>query len=140
MTVGLLRSPVPAPREQRVILACVAGNHHMLGLRMVSDAFQLDGWEVDFLGANVPTPDLVRHAAEHPAQLIGLSVSFPQQLHQVRLAIAALETRLGKQRPPVIIGGLAINRFGDMAAALGAEASASTASEALRRAASTVAP
>ena len=64
MTMGLLRSPPPAPIDRRVLLACVAGNHHAVGLRMVADAFQLAGWDVQYLGANVPTAALVRQAAE----------------------------------------------------------------------------
>ena len=55
MTMGLLRSPPPAAIDRRVLLACVAGNHHAVGLRMVADAFQLAGWDVQYLGADVPT-------------------------------------------------------------------------------------
>lgn len=50
MTVGLLQSPAPAPLDKRVLLACVEGNSHTVGLRMVADAFQLAGWDVQYLG------------------------------------------------------------------------------------------
>ncbi|MBL0168040.1 MAG: cobalamin-dependent protein [Propionivibrio sp.] len=121
MTVGLLQSPAPSPIDKRVLLACVEGNNHAVGLRMVADAFLLAGWDVQYLGANVPTCALVTHAAEWKPDLVGLSVSFAQQLPAVRAVIAALIERLGDARPAVMIGGLAINRFDRLAAMVGAD-------------------
>ena len=121
MTVGLLRSEPPPRIGKRVLLACVEGNHHAIGLRMVSDGFQLAGWDVQFLGANMPTAALVRQVGESRPDLVGLSVSFPQQLRVVKEVTARLDQDLGGGRPPVIIGGLAINRFTQLAGAVGAD-------------------
>ena len=123
MTWGLLQSPPPASIGKRVLLACVEGNNHALGLRMVADAFQLAGWDLQYLGANVPTAALIKQASEWKPDLVGLSVSFPQQLKVVKEVIGQMKEKPGEQRPPVIIGGLAINRFNQLANALGADAS-----------------
>jgi MerR family transcriptional regulator, light-induced transcriptional regulator len=131
MTAGLLRSPPPAMIGKRVLLACVEGNHHAIGLRMVSDAFQLAGWDVQYLGANVPTPALVGQAAEWKPDLVGLSVSFVQQLRVVKDVIARLGERLGSIRPAIIIGGLAINRFNQLAGMVGADAHSANAQAAV---------
>ncbi|MCW5944125.1 MAG: metalloregulator ArsR/SmtB family transcription factor [Fimbriimonadaceae bacterium] len=40
--------------ERLALLGCSAGNLHTLGLRMLSDYLASEGWEVRFLGANVP--------------------------------------------------------------------------------------
>lgn len=111
MTVGLLRSAPPAPINRRALLACVEGNEHVVGLRMVADAFQMAGWDVQYLGANVPTTALVKQALEWRPHLVGLSVSFAQQMPAVKAAITQLGERLADARPAVMIGGLAINRF-----------------------------
>jgi methanogenic corrinoid protein MtbC1 len=121
MTVGLLRSPPPETVGKRVLLACVAGNEHAVGLRMVADAFQLAGWDAHYLGANAPTLAIVRHAEEWKPDLIGLSVSFAQQLRSANQVIRQLGERLGSSRPAVIIGGLAINRFDRLAEMVGAD-------------------
>ena len=121
MTGGLLRSPPPPMIGKRVLLACVEGNSHAIGLRMVSDGFQLAGWDVQFLGANMPTVALVGQAVEWRPDLVGLSVSFPQQLRVVKEVISRLDIVLGDARPPVIIGGLAVNRFAQLAGAIGAD-------------------
>jgi MerR family transcriptional regulator, light-induced transcriptional regulator len=122
MTVGLLRSPPPVPIGKRALLACVEGNSHTVGLRMVADAMELAGWDVQYLGANVPTAALTRQASEWHVDLVGLSVSFPQQLPVVKDVIANLTDKLGVARPAVIIGGLAINRFNRLADMVGADA------------------
>jgi MerR family transcriptional regulator, light-induced transcriptional regulator len=122
MTVGLLRSPPPPAIGKRVLLACVAGNEHAIGLRMVADAFQLAGWDVQYLGANVPTSAIIRQATEWKVDLVGLSVCLAQQLHAAKEAIAELAQRFGAAGPAAIIGGLAINRFNKLAEMAGARA------------------
>ncbi len=138
MTMGLLRSPPPALISKRILLACVSGNDHAVGLRMVADAFLLGGWDVQYLGANVPTPALVAQAVEWKPDLVGLSVSFPQQLPVVKAIIAQLGARFGSARPAVIIGGLAINRFNRLAEMVGADACMANAQAALASANSMV--
>lgn len=134
MTAGLLRAIPSALTEQRVLLACVEGNNHALGLRMVSDAFLLAGWDVQYLGANVPTRALVQQAVEWQPNLVGLSVSFPQQLPVVKQVIAQLAGSFDHRHPPVIIGGLAINRFTRLADMVGADAFSLNARTALETA------
>ena len=121
MTIALLRAPPPAPINKRVILACVEGNHHSIGLRMVADAFLLGGWEVQYLGASVPTRSLVQQIEDWNPDLVGLSVCFPQQLTVVKKVIAAMADRFGPARPAVMVGGLVINRLNQLADVVGAD-------------------
>jgi methanogenic corrinoid protein MtbC1 len=122
MTAGLLRSIPQSSIGKRVLLACIEGNNHAVGLRMVADAFQLDGWEVQYLGANVPTSALVRQIVEWHPDLTGLSVSFAHQLQTVKQVIVQLHERLGDDRPVTIVGGLAINQYNQLAEMVGADA------------------
>jgi methanogenic corrinoid protein MtbC1 len=98
---------------------------------MVADAFQLGGWEVQYLGANVPTAAVIQHVGHYACDLLGLSVSFAQELHVVREIIAGLALAQGDARPPVIVGGLAINQFGRLAGELGADGWSRDASSAV---------
>jgi methanogenic corrinoid protein MtbC1 len=127
MTGGLLRSSPPAMTSRKVLLACVEGNNHAIGLNMVSDAFQLDGWDVLYLGANMPTSDLVEQIVGSAPDLVGLSVSFPAHLCAVRTVVDLLDSRLGALRPRVIVGGLAANQFGAPTAGAHADAFIATA-------------
>ena len=135
LTVSLLRSTPPAPINKSVLLSCVAGNHHTIGLRMVADSFQLAGWEVQYLGADVPTASLIQQIGKWSPDLVGLSLSFAQHLPVVRDIISQLSARFGSSRPSVIIGGLATNRFDALADVVGADAHACDAQTAVRAAA-----
>ncbi len=122
MTVGLLHLPPPPLKETRVLLACVEWNHHAVGLRMVADAFLLSGWDVQFLGPNVPPASLIGQVAEWKPHLVGLSIAFAHQMPVVKTVISGLQKRFGDARPAVMIGGLAINKFAPLAGVLGADA------------------
>ena len=112
----------PQPRVNRkAVLACVEGNHHALGLQMVADAFELQGWEVRNIGANTPTSALVRFIRENDPHLVGLSAAMPHHLSAAKGAIARLHAELGEACPPLMLGGFAINQFEPLSTMLGAD-------------------
>ena len=74
MMQALAHALVKEPNGRTAVLACVEGNQHSIGLQMVADALHLSGWRVQYLGANVPTVDLLRHIGLLRPDLVGLSV------------------------------------------------------------------
>jgi methanogenic corrinoid protein MtbC1 len=131
MTVAFMRSSPVAPIGKQVLLACVEGNNHALGLRMVADAFHFGGWDTQYLGANMPTSAIVQQVEQCKPDLVALSVAFPQQLQTVKRLMQALDERFGNARPAVIVGGLAINRFNTIANSLGADVLGADAEDAV---------
>jgi methanogenic corrinoid protein MtbC1 len=127
MSRAMLGAAIPPSNGARVLLACVEGNHHSVGLQMVADAFQLAGWDVQYLGANTPTSALLDQTVAFRPALLGLSISFAQQLRSVKDIVSRLEAAHGADRPRVVIGGRAINRFPAIAMHLGADAYAADA-------------
>jgi len=96
------------PNGRHAVFACVPGNQHSLGLRILSDIFETTGWEATYLGADVPLPDLIRLLDAQRPQLLALSLSLPAQLAVTRDAIARIRSELGEQQCPEIwVGGLA---------------------------------
>ncbi len=120
-----------ASNGRRVLLACVAGNQHAVGLRIVGDAFEASGWDVRYLGTDVPTAALLAEARRYAPDLIALSVSMPYQLDSVRSAMTALRESLGDSMPAVMIGGLAINGFPSVTRELGTSLTAANAASAV---------
>lgn len=119
MTVGLQKAQAWEMIDLHVLLACVEGNHHALGLQMVADAFLIAGWQVQFLGGNVPSASLLQQADKWKPDVIGLSVSLRQQIPVAKTVISRLGQHFGKNRPAVMIGGLAFQRFHSLAGLLG---------------------
>lgn len=119
---------------KQVVCACVEGNHHAVGLRIVADAFEINGWEVIFLGPDVSTRDLVSLIEKSQPDLVCLSLSMPDHLSSARSVIQQLHKSLGDQSPAIMIGGLAINAFPNLSVYLGADLSASDATGAVNNA------
>lgn len=95
------------PIGKTAMFACVEGNHHSLGSRMLSDAFETTGWKVFYLGANLPTRDLVREVDTKHPELLALSVSLPSHIDTARLTIESLHAEMGNNCPEIWVGGLA---------------------------------
>jgi len=81
----LLPRSLPAPRRGRaVVVACIGGDLHEVGARMVADFFTMAGWDAYFCGANTPHEGVVRSAAERAAQVLAVSASMGCHLHSVQ--------------------------------------------------------
>jgi len=107
LTNAYARASSAPQHGRRAVFAAVAGNTHVVGLRMLSDAFELAGWDVKHLGADLPTDDLVRHVAAFPSDLLALTATLPQHVEPVRDAIARIRHDLGDDAPTIMVGGQA---------------------------------
>jgi methanogenic corrinoid protein MtbC1 len=112
----------PAARREphlgRVAVACVDGEWHALPARLLSEVLRLRGWQVDFLGAQVPTPHLVAHLHQRGPDALALSSSIPTRLPTAHATITACQAT----GMPVIAGGAAFGFDGRYARLLGADA------------------
>jgi methanogenic corrinoid protein MtbC1 len=112
----------PSGPEQTVVVACAEEEWHVLPARMFAEQLRAAGWDVVFLGASTPAEHLQRFvAAEQPAA-VAVSCTVPLYLHGARRAIAAGHAA----GVPVLAGGAAFGAAPDRAAAIGADAWAST--------------
>ena len=114
-----------------LIAACVDAERHAVGLRMLCDLLELEGWTSLYLGASVPTRDLVRMVGERRPQAVALSVSLPPHLLPTQAAISDVRA-LGSPQPVVVLGGRAIHDAA-LAERLGADFTARDAGEAVDR-------
>jgi methanogenic corrinoid protein MtbC1 len=120
----------PPPVGRRVVLASTDGEMHVVGLRMIGDFLEADGWEVYFLGAATPGPALQALVDETRPDAVGLSTTLTTHLAAAREAIAALRAR--PDPPFIFVGGNAYRDDLDLAGSLGADASAADAGAASR--------
>jgi diguanylate cyclase (GGDEF)-like protein len=102
------RLSVARPRSrERVLLAAVERQHHVLGLRMIADVMEGAGFDVLYLGADVPVDALRRFAAEHQPAITGLGFALSvgvgilaESIHAVQQACPATRIMLGGRAVP----------------------------------------
>jgi MerR family transcriptional regulator, light-induced transcriptional regulator len=94
--------------EGRVMLGCVEGERHALGLRMLADLFREQGWHVMYLGADVPSDDWVRLVISHQPNAVAISAADTRRVPGVKALIHDLRAALPDLL--VVVGGAAFSR------------------------------
>lgn len=98
----------------RILVACVEGEEHFIGARMMADLCSANGWSVDFLGPNMPTDDLLDMTKRRGPSLVALSVTMEQGTDHVRRLLEAF-ARLS-EIPKVLLGGQAFRNMRSLVA------------------------
>jgi diguanylate cyclase (GGDEF)-like protein len=75
----------------RVLLAAVEGEQHALGLRMAADVIELAGYETIYLGADVPTADLLQVVTARAPDLVALAATMPDSATALDRAITGIQ-------------------------------------------------
>jgi MerR family transcriptional regulator, light-induced transcriptional regulator len=89
---------------QRILVSCVEAEQHCIGARMVADLLLIEGWSVDFLGADVPTSALLETIRFRQPQLVALSVRTSTGLEHASRVL----DELSMDGPKILLGGQAI--------------------------------
>jgi methanogenic corrinoid protein MtbC1 len=116
---------------RRMVTACVGGELHEIGARMVADFFEMDGWDTYFLGANMPMESVLRTLVEREADLLAISATMTFHIDKVSSLIAELRRAGLDRRLKVLVGGYPFNIAPDLWQAVGADGCAHDAAEAL---------
>lgn len=92
---------------KKAIIACIDKEFHDLGAKIISDFFEINGWNTYYLGANMPIHDFLKMVEEKQPQIIGLSFNFYMNLTRLTNFIE----EIGKKFPEIniIVGGQGFN-------------------------------
>jgi len=93
------------PCGNTAVLAAPSDEHHVVGLRMVADHFELAGWRVVYLGADTPEEEIRAAVTSIPADALVMSAS----THLQRLELRHIADQLRQELPGIRIwvGGAA---------------------------------
>jgi MerR family transcriptional regulator, light-induced transcriptional regulator len=124
-------------KNRSIVVACAGGELHELGARMVSDFFEMEGWDSHFLGANTPPESIVRAVADRRPDVLALSVTMTFHVHEVRATISSLRqhSRLyPRHRTRILVGGYPFNISTGLWRNVGADGYAADAESAITEA------
>ncbi len=120
------------------VIACPHGNSHDLGLLMLTEVFENEGWRTIFLGDNIPLHDLTDAIGVYEPELLMLSASLSQHLLPLRETIRAVRAETAFETPFILVGGSALDAVPTLWKELGADGWAGNARDAVREAAQLV--
>lgn len=132
---GLYQYMFSTKRRGKTLVACsIAGELHEMGIRMVTDFFEMDGWDTYYLGANMPDNQLQASLKEYQADVLALSVILPTHLSKAAALIKKIRgsTDLGKLK--IIVGGYPFITNPNLWQKLSADGYAQNADEAITKA------
>ena len=94
-----------AEKEPRgtIVAACVTGELHEIGARMLCDLLEMEGWNTVYLGANVPSDGIVAVLLDNQSDILAISASMAFHIPAVREVIAAVRLQSPKTR--ILVGG-----------------------------------
>jgi methanogenic corrinoid protein MtbC1 len=109
-----------ASKDKTALLGCVAGNVHDIGIRAISDFFEMAGWRAVNLGPDVPADEFARGVQLFDADVVLLSAALDPHLTAVQRAIARVRSLEGRD-VKIIVGGAAFEKVPDLWRKVGAD-------------------
>jgi methanogenic corrinoid protein MtbC1 len=127
----LLRVPAVDRCGRSVVVACVSGELHELGARMVGDFFEMAGWDTYLCGANTPNASIVQSLVERSADVLAVSATMGFHLHAVQNLIEMVRADPNCDRVRIMVGGRPFTVDPSLWQAVGADGTAADAEAAV---------
>jgi methanogenic corrinoid protein MtbC1 len=119
----------PANVKGRVVVTGVQGELHHIGANIVADVLEASGWDVRFLGTNMPREGILRVIEQQRATVVGISVTMLFNIPQLISLIDAVNRAFGQENVRVIVGGAAFRSAPELWKETGAHGFANDARE-----------
>jgi methanogenic corrinoid protein MtbC1 len=132
--IGRLYSFLFAERSSSrysVTAVCAGNELHEIGMRMVADFFEMDGWDSVFLGSNLPVEMIINHLHDNPTDLLSISATTASQILDVKTLIDRIKADDILSKIKILVGGRAFNDAPGLWKKVGADNCASDAEQAL---------
>ncbi|HJU68023.1 MAG TPA: cobalamin-dependent protein [Gemmatimonadaceae bacterium] len=116
---------------RRLVAACVGGDLHEIGVRMVADFFEMAGWDTYYLGANTPIEGIVESVSQRRAHVVAISATMSYHVPAVGDVVRSVRERSTGWAPRIVVGGYPFRVDPDLWRSVGADGYAPDASEAV---------
>jgi methanogenic corrinoid protein MtbC1 len=92
-------------KHKTLIAASVADDYHDIGIRMVADFFEMDGWHTYYTGGNTPAESLLSAVREQKADAVAISCTIPFHITVVQYQIRMLRADPATRNVKILVGG-----------------------------------
>lgn len=112
----------------------VEGNLHEIGVRMVADFFEMEGWDTVYLGANTPNASVIEMLLEYKPDILAISATLALQINSIKALIDSVRECLGIASPKILVGGAPFSRNPELWKTIGADTCGYDAEDAIKKA------
>jgi MerR family transcriptional regulator, light-induced transcriptional regulator len=120
------------PKNGRILVAtCVGSELHEIGMRMVADFFEMNGWDTYYLGSNTPTASIIQTLTERKADILAISATMTFHIKLVENLIKQVRTIDTKKQIKILTGGYPFNIETELWRQVGADGYAANAEQAI---------
>ena len=129
---SLYSSVFATKKKGAKMVACtVSGDLHEMGIRMMADMFEMDGWDTYYMGSNMPDVNVITALKEQEADILALSVTMPFHLSKVEVLIKNIRSDKAFDKMKIIVGGYTFNIDPALWKKVGADGYAQNSQEAI---------
>lgn len=94
------------------LISLTAGaEEHNIGIKMLSDLLEVEGYNVTYLGSNIPTASIINAIRSKKPKVIAISVTIPNNVESAKNIIKAIRDEFHEKAPKIIVGGLAFSKI-----------------------------
>lgn len=105
--------------NKKVILACPEKEYHEIGLRMIDDFFQINGYETVFIGTNTPKDQVLNAVLSFKPDYLAISVTDYYLLFEAQKIIDLIKENASHVK--IIVGGRAFKNNYEAIEAIGGD-------------------
>jgi methanogenic corrinoid protein MtbC1 len=116
---------------RRIIATSIGGELHEIGIRIITDFFEMEGWDTYYLGANCPTNAILQALSDRKADMLAVSATMTFHIRAVENLISAVRASENLKAVKILVGGYPFNVEPELWKRVGADAFAADASEAV---------
>ncbi|MFA5290236.1 MAG: cobalamin-dependent protein [Candidatus Izemoplasmatales bacterium] len=110
---------------------CSGNELHEIGMRMVADFFEMDGWDTTFLGSNIPASEILKTLINTPSDVLAISATTSSHLDEVAHLLSLVRQEPSIAHIRIIVGGKVFNDTPDLWKKIGADGFADNAKHAI---------
>lgn len=114
-----------------LVATCVSGELHEIGIRMVSDFFEMAGWNTYYLGANTPSRDVIQTIISRRSKVLAISATITYHIPRVIELIEEVRGSALGDDFPILVGGRPFLISSDLWERVGADGFAADARQAV---------
>ncbi|MEI7498893.1 MAG: cobalamin-dependent protein [Bacteroidota bacterium] len=82
-------------KDRKMVTTCVPGELHEMGARMVTDFFEMHGWDTYYLGANMPIEGVINFLIDIKPRFLAISATMTFHVSAVEEMISRIRSATG---------------------------------------------